>query len=225
MITRKRAKRPNLQSESSQDRTEHVREKQRSSASTARRSAASTPPAAKESAELWHALFQSMDQGACIVEIIFDRSHSPVDYRFLQTNPAFETHTGLKSVVGKTMRELAPEHEKHWFDTYGQVATTGEPVRFVNEAAQLNGRWFDVNAFRVGRPEERKVAIIFNDITQRRQSEEALRHTEAQRFALVEHSPVGMYLLDSNLRLLQVNSKAAPTLGNPGKLIGQSIDE
>jgi signal transduction histidine kinase len=72
------------------------------------------------------------------------------------------------------MRELAPAHETHWFEIYGKVALTGEPARFENEAKALN-RWFDVSAVRVGGPESRKVAILFNDISERKHAEEALQ--------------------------------------------------
>src|SRR5258708_14625380 len=68
------------------------------------------------------------------------------------------------------MREIAPQHEEHWFEIYGRVALTGEPVRFENQAAQLH-RWYDVYAFRVGEPRDRKVAILFKDITERKQAE------------------------------------------------------
>ncbi len=80
---------------------------------------------------------------------------------------------------GRRMRELAPAHEEHWFEIYGRVARTGEAVRFENEARALN-RWFDVYAFRVGRPEERRVAILFNDITERKRAEAAMREAVAE---------------------------------------------
>ena len=96
--------------------------------------------------------------------MIFDERDKPVDYRFLEINPSFEKQTGLAGAQGKTMRELAPLHEEHWFETYGRIAVTGEPLRFQNRAEQLN-RWYDVYAFRFGQPENRQVAILFNDIT------------------------------------------------------------
>src|SRR6185369_9522949 len=57
---------------------------------------------------------------------------------------------------------------------YGRVALTGEPLRFAEEYKSLH-RWFDVYAFRIGDPRERKVAVIFKDITEQRRAEEALR--------------------------------------------------
>ncbi len=115
-----------------------------------------------------------MEEGFCIVEMIFDAEGKPADYRFLEINPAFEKQTGLHDAEGKLMRELAPEHEAHWFEIYGRIALTGEPAHFINEARALQ-RWYDVYAYRIGEPEDRKVAIVFNDITAYKQAEQALR--------------------------------------------------
>ena len=71
------------------------------------------------------------------------------------------------------MRSLAPDHEEYWFRIYGKIALTGKSERFKNEAKALN-RWYDVYAFRVGKPEGRKVAVLFNDITKRKRVEEEL---------------------------------------------------
>lgn len=129
--------------------------------------------------EVYQTLFNSMDQGYCVIEVLFDADGHAEDYRFLDVNPAFEKHTGLKEATGKRIRELAPDHESHWFETYGKVALTGEPVRFVNEAKALDDRWFDVYAFRLGDPQDRRIAVLFSDITERTRTEIALRsHAE-----------------------------------------------
>ena len=120
----------------------------------------------------YQSLFSSIDQGFCVVEVLFDGDKA-VDYRFLEINPSFETQTGLRDAVGRRMRELAPNHEQHWFEIYGRVASTGEPVRFQNEAVAL-GRWYDVYAFRVGEPELKQVGILFDDITERKRSADAI---------------------------------------------------
>ena len=126
------------------------------------------------SEERYRTVFDSIDEGLCVIEMCYDANGRPCDYLFLETNPAFVKHTGLVDAVGKTMRQLAPGHEQYWFDIYGRVAETGEPVRFENEARVLD-RWYDVYATRLGAPELRRVAILFNDISARRRSEEALR--------------------------------------------------
>ena len=126
--------------------------------------------ALRESDESYRTLFESMDDGFCIFEMIFDADEQPIDYRFIETNGVFERQTGLKNAKGKTARELVPTLESVWFEVYGRVALTGEPLRFVEHSKPM-GRWFDVAAFRTGNPSRRRVALIFNDITARRVAE------------------------------------------------------
>ena len=132
----------------------------------------------RRSEERYRSLIELLDEGFCIIQMLFAPDGRPNDYRFLKVNPAFEKHTGLVDAVGKTMRELAPGHEQHWFDTFGRVATTGEPVRFENEAHAL-GRWFDVYATCTDKSSHR-VALLFTDITERRRAEESLRRLAAE---------------------------------------------
>ena len=108
-----------------------------------------------------------MDEGYCVIEVIFGEKNNPMDYRFLEINPVFEKQTGIKDAKGRLMSQIAPNHEQQWFDTYGHIALTGETLRFENPAAALE-RYYEVCAFRVGAPELRRVGIIFNDITERK---------------------------------------------------------
>ncbi|MEW7848603.1 ATP-binding protein [Massilia aurea] len=128
----------------------------------------------RASEERYRTLFDSVDEGFCIFEMLFDEADRPIDYRFLEMNPTFEGHTGLKDAVGRTARDMLPGLDDFWFETYGRVALTGEPVRFENEAPAMN-RWFDVYATRIGGPDSRKVALLFNDISARKLSESTLR--------------------------------------------------
>ena len=134
--------------------------------------------ALRESGEQYHSLFTSIDEGFCIIEMIFDERGKPVDYRFLELNPSFERQSGLHHAAGKRMRELVQEPEAHWLELYGKVALTGEPVRTLAEARDMQGRWFDVHASRLGGPASRKVAILFNDTTERMQVEIRLREAK-----------------------------------------------
>ncbi|MBW4528545.1 MAG: GAF domain-containing protein, partial [Phormidium tanganyikae FI6-MK23] len=134
----------------------------------------------------YRSLFESMDEGFCILQLTFDEEQNPIDYRFMEVNPAFEQQTGLKNALGRTIRELVPGIEPFWIDLYGTVALTGQPRRFT-DCSQVMKRWFDVNAFRIGEPHEHKVALLFNDITDRQQAEEIARRTaelDAFRLAL-----------------------------------------
>lgn len=131
----------------------------------------------RESQEKYRGLFDSIDEGFCVIELLFDDGNNPIDYRFLEVNRVFEKQTGMSNAVGRRVREILPTLEERWFQMYGQVALTGESRRFENPAVAL-GRFYDVYAFRLGRPEQRQIAVLFNDITERKRTEETLRKTE-----------------------------------------------
>jgi PAS domain S-box-containing protein len=133
----------------------------------------------RASEERYRNLFSVMDEGFCLIEILFDGEGRGADYRFVEANPAFAGHTGLKEAVGKRVSELVPDLEPAWVETYARVARTGESKRFVLESKPM-GRWFDVYATRVGGPDSRKVAILFTDITARHRADEELRRLAAE---------------------------------------------
>jgi signal transduction histidine kinase/FixJ family two-component response regulator len=132
----------------------------------------------RHGAEKYRSLFDSIDAGFCIIEMVYDRAGRPIDYVFLETNPAFQRQTGLADATGRSIRSMVPDQEQRWFDVYGDVARTGEQVRFEEHAEALGNIWFDVYAFRVGDPSAHQVAVLFNDISSRRSMEEILRESE-----------------------------------------------
>jgi len=122
------------------------------------------------SEERYRDLFEAMDEGFCVVEMLYDPDGEAVDYRFVEINPAFEKQTGLQQALGKTIRQMVPNHDAHWFEIYGKVARTGEAIRFQNPAHAMQ-RYYDVYAFRINGDGSQKVGILFNDITKRKQAE------------------------------------------------------
>ncbi|MBD2258243.1 PAS domain S-box protein [Pseudanabaena sp. FACHB-2040] len=142
--------------------------------------------ALRQSEERYRTLFETMEDGFCVIEVLFDENTTPIDYRFLESNPAFERQSGLYQAVGKTARQLVPTLEEFWFETYGKVALTGEPVRFENGSDVMN-RWFEVYAFPIEQLENHKVAVLFKDISDRKaietQREKLLQQEQAAREA------------------------------------------
>ncbi len=134
--------------------------------------------ALRNSEEHYRALFNSIDEGFCIIEMMFDEQGKANDYRFLQVNPSFERHCGLVNVLGKTISALVPQLEARWFEAYGAVALTGVPARIEGQAEPMQ-RWFDIYAFRTGAPALRQVAILFTDATERKRVEAALNAATA----------------------------------------------
>lgn len=131
-----------------------------------------------ESEERYRVLFNTMLNGFALHEIICDEACKPVDYRFLQVNPAFEQLTGLSEaeIVGRTVREVLPKIDPFWIETYGTVALTGQPARFDKFFPPL-GKHYEVYAFSSG---QNQFATLFTDITERKQTEEALlKNSEA----------------------------------------------
>jgi two-component system cell cycle sensor histidine kinase/response regulator CckA len=132
----------------------------------------------REAERNYRMLFDSMFDGFALHRIICDDDGAPRDYRFEAVNPAFERVTGLRAedVLGRTVREVMPDIEPHWIETYGEVALTGRPRHFENVSAEL-GKTFQVHAFS---PEPEMFATVFFDVTEMKRSESQRRELQEQ---------------------------------------------
>lgn len=153
----------------------------------------------RESEQRYRTLFESIDEGFCVMQVLFDAAGRPTDYRFLETNRAFEAQTGIVNALGRRMREIAPDHEEHWYEIYGRVVRTGQPVRFQQNARALH-RIFDVYAFRVGTPDQARVAALFYDITERKRDEAILRESEHRFREMANTAPGMLWITDERHR-------------------------
>ena len=140
----------------------------------------------------YRTLFDSIDEGFCIIEKVQGLASDTSDFRYIEANPAFELQSGVGNVVGKTIRQMFPGITEEWYEIYDAVLATGEPRRFVLEL-YARGRVLELYAFRVEDETHRRVAVIFRDITQRRQDEEAIRHAGERFRLLAETMPQKMF--------------------------------
>ncbi|RZJ02478.1 MAG: PAS domain S-box protein, partial [Haliea sp.] len=130
--------------------------------------------ALRESERQFQTLFESIDEGFCVIEFL-DGPEGPLsDYVHIAANPAYLANAGIADVVGQRVREMVPDEADGWVETYREVLLTGKPVRFERELVKT-GRFLELSAFRVEPAERRQVAVLFQDVTQRHRAEVALR--------------------------------------------------
>ncbi|MCX5975825.1 MAG: PAS domain S-box protein, partial [Coprothermobacterota bacterium] len=173
--------------------------------------------ALQESEEEFRGLFENALTGVAVHQILLDKRGKAVDYIYLQANAAFETQTGLHvaDVLGKRATEVfANAKEAPFIDIYGKVALTGEPVTFEQFFEPLQ-RHYHINVYQVG---QGRFATVFQDITERKQTEGALRESEERYRSLAENSPDLIFIINERDRVDYVNQAAA-------RLVGKQVEE
>jgi len=142
----------------------------------------------------YQTLFRQMLNGFAVHEIILDDQGESVDYRFLEVNPAFEDMTGLKGadIVGKTVRQVLPDTEQDWIESFGRVALTGEPISFERYSRELQ-KHFHVSAFRSA---PQQFACIFADITDRKRAEEDAKAAHQRLLTVLDSINALIYVAD-----------------------------
>lgn len=183
--------------------------------------------ALRVSQQRYHTLFDSIDEGYCVIRMQFDAGGRCEDYTFLEVNQAFERHTGIRDAVGRSMRAIAPDHEEWWFEVYGHIAKTGESRRFELPAHALQ-RHYDVYAFRIGAPEDCQVAVLFNDVSERKRQEAQLREVDRRKdefLAILAHelrNPLAP--VRSGLQVLQLSQGDPQTAAHLVPLLQRQVD-
>jgi len=157
-----------------------------------------------ESSPLYQEVFEAVGTGFCVLEVLFDESRA-VDFVYCRVNAAFERITGLADVVGRCSSEVLPGLDDYWFRVFGRVVGDGVAVQFERYLPQL-GRWYSVEAVRLGPAAGRRVAVLFFDISRRKQIETELAESEARFSALADGLPMPVWVLDDLGQVRFVNS-------------------
>ena len=167
----------------------------------------------------YRTLFESIDEGFCIIEF-FDGPHGPLsDYIHVEANPAYATNTGIPNVVGQKVREMVPDEADGWVALYGNVLRTGEPTRFERELV-ATGRHLELSAFRVEPASRKQVAVLFKDVTARKRAELELRRLNETLEARVAEAIAERMQEQERLREAEEALRQAQKMEAVGQLTG-----
>ena len=133
----------------------------------------------QESEEKYRSLFNSIQDAFCIIELLFDEKGEPIDWIYVETNPAFLKHATVE-MKGKRISEFVPEVEAVWLEQYGRVVKTGVPVQVEHFVKGLGNQWFQNSAFRHGLESSNRIAVLFRNITEQKAAEEKIAESEKQ---------------------------------------------
>jgi PAS domain S-box-containing protein len=166
----------------------------------------------RASKEKYISLFNSIDEGFCVIEKVSAKIGEPLDFLYVEVNAAFGVQSGITDVVGKTIRQVVPSEAQTWLEIYDTVLRTGKPIRF-ERVLSTKERILELYAFRVEDGTNCHVGVIFKDVTQRKKTEDALVESEKRSRAIVANAPIGIATSDVDRKFLSANEAFCKILG------------
>lgn len=145
--------------------------------------------ALRQSEEKFRRLFETIDEGFCVIEVFPDERGRVADLTWLEANPAFDGHTGMGNVIGRRANEVLPRLEGEWLDLMTGVYQTGIPARTADYSEDLD-RWLNVYYSRVGGAGSPFIAAVFSDVSLRKRAEITLRESEERQAFLLRLSDI-----------------------------------
>jgi PAS domain S-box-containing protein len=171
----------------------------------------------RESEEKYRMLFENMLDGFAYCRMVYDSDGHPEDLIYLNVNRAFDRIIGIKNVTGKRFTEVFPGIGLTYpelFVIYGRVALTGIPESFEIDFKPIE-KWLHISVYS---PAQEYFVAVFEDITDRKRIEAALKHNEEKYRHLVETMNEGLLAVDKNCNITFVNNRYC-------EIVGYSLDE
>jgi PAS domain S-box-containing protein len=144
-------------------------------------------------------------------------------WRYTLVNRRFIELSGFaeSELIGHSLFERFPDLRGTVFETELRTAVRTQSARRFEFYYVPWKRWFESAVY----PAADCVAVLVTDITERKQSQEAIRLRTAQFETLLNEAPLGMYLVDADFCIREVNPTALPVFGDIPDLIGRDFDE
>ena len=143
----------------------------------------------------------------------------------LATGEAIIT-AGLKpeDFLGRTVEEAVGHGMAAAYEPYLRQAFAGEAFSCEHES---HGRNFLPRGvpLRNGSGEVESVLAVSYDITERKSAEEVRRQNEALFSTIIEQAPGGVYVVDDEFRVSQVNSESRGVFASAEPVIGRDFNE
>jgi len=184
--------------------------------------------------EKYQALYEAASDAIFMVQLTNE------GVRFVECNPRVLDMFGCKreEIIGKSPVDFSPLEQPDGRPSAERVAEVaaatmaGVPQIFEWAHRRLDGTSFDaeISLSRVDIGSDTYLLAMVRDITERRQSEEALRESEERFRSIVQSSPMGMHMYqlepDGQLVFTGANPAADEILGVKNtQFIGKTIEE
>jgi two-component system, cell cycle sensor histidine kinase and response regulator CckA len=167
-------------------------------------------------------LFEHIQEGVALHEVVCDSQGEPVDYRIIDINPQYEKHTGLarRDVAGKLASVAYGTGTAPYLKEFCSVGMGGPPLRMEVHFQPLQ-RYFAISVAPIG---ERAFATIFSDITLFKKQSEDIEKSRLSQRALLDNQPHLAWLKDRGGQFLAVNMAFAKACGqpNPEAVVGKT---
>ncbi len=167
--------------------------------------------AISESEDKFRSLYSNMAEGSALHALVYNEQGIPEDYRIIEVNPAFEAQLGIarEAVINKTSREAYGVDDPPYLEIYSRVASTGKPEVFETFFPPL-GKHFSVSVYC---PYPGSFATIFENISDRKKAELALKIVLAKYQGLFDIFPLGITITDAAGNITESNRIAEALLG------------
>ncbi|HEX2964605.1 MAG TPA: PAS domain-containing protein, partial [Syntrophorhabdaceae bacterium] len=182
-----------------------------------------TEESLRTSEEKYRTLFNSIDEGFFVIDVLFDEHDKPIDIYYVEANTAATRMLG-NNYAGKRLRDISPDYEEYWYQIFGKVALTGQSVRLERYAAP-DRKWYSFYVFRIGGPESRRIGNTFQDITERKKADEALIHQWRLMQRIMDELPVAVSIVQGNDLRIQYANPAFRIMAPDRELVGRTTTQ